>query len=298
MKVSSSKKEYLISLYHTRSMIALAAGILVVCLAAVAVTTKLLDYAYAEENRLHYFTIQSNILAAVGAAFLIPYAIEGIRKKRFTLPRWLVVFHYACAACAAITFVTAIVIILPVMGRTAVTGTDFWMHLIVPICNVVLFQCVETGTRLSRRDTLIALIPYWLYIIVYYIEVCVIGKENGGWSDFYMTQEFFPIGVSLILMLVIGYGVAAGLRAIQNRLADRGRARITRLWTEDMEPAEVLIEAFGLGRFMGAHCDASDLAVPVDILSLLEERYGVSLDALTKAYLKGSLDAMKGRDIE
>lgn len=298
MKNSSSKKEYLISLYHNRSIVALAAGILVVCLAAVAVTTKLLNYAYAEENRLHFFTVQSNILAAVGAAFLIPYAIEGIRKKRFTLPHWLVVFHYACATCASITFVTALVIILPTIGSTAVKGTDFWMHLIVPICNVILFQCVETGTSLSRRDTLIALIPFWLYIVVYFIEVFVIGKENGGWSDFYMTQKFFPLWVSLILMLGIGYCVAAVLRVFQNKLADKSRARLTRPWTEDLEPVEVLIEAFGLGRYMGARCDDSDFAVPVDILTLLESRYGVSLDDLTKAYVKGGLDAMKGRNMK
>lgn len=75
------------------------------------------------------------------------------------------------------------VIILPVQGITAVTGTDFWMHLIVPVCNVILFQCVETGISLTRKDTVIAQIPYWLYIIVYYVEVFVIGKENGGWGD-------------------------------------------------------------------------------------------------------------------
>ena len=40
MKTSSSKKEYLISLYQTRSLIALIAGVLVVCLAAAAVTEK------------------------------------------------------------------------------------------------------------------------------------------------------------------------------------------------------------------------------------------------------------------
>ena len=84
-KPSSSKKEYLISLYHTRSLIALAAGVLVLCLAAAAVTEKLLIYAYAEENRLHFFTVQSNILAAVGTAFLIPYAIQGFRGDRVIL---------------------------------------------------------------------------------------------------------------------------------------------------------------------------------------------------------------------
>ncbi len=259
---------------------------------------KILNYAYAEENRLHYFTVKSNILAAVGAAFLIPYAIEGIRKKRFTLPRWLVVFHYACASCAAITFTAAMVIILPVQGHTAVTGSDFWMHRIVPICNVILFQCIETGISLNRRDTVVAQIPYWLYMAVYYIEVFVIGKENGGWSDFYLTQKYFSKWITLIIMLVLGYCVASLLRLLQNMRAAQSRNRLTRLWKEDMEREEVLIEAFGLGRYMGAHCDASDLVIPADIFVLLEERYGVPMDDLARAYIKGSMDAMKGLDIK
>ncbi len=208
MKASPTKKEYLISLHQNRSVLALVAGVLVMCLAVAAVTWKMLVYQYAEENRLHYFPLQSSLLAAVGAAFLVPYAIEGIRKKRFTLPRWLVVFHYACATCAAITFVAAMVLILPAQGATAVRGTDFWMHLVVPICNVILFQCVETGVSLTRRDTVLAQVPYWMYMVLYYVEVVVIGKENGGWSDFYLTRKYFPMWVSILLMLAIGFGAA------------------------------------------------------------------------------------------
>lgn len=298
MKTSSTRKEYLISLYNTRSIIALAAGVLVILLAGAAIAWKVQVFASAEENRFHYFTVQSNLLAILGAAFMIPYAIEGIRKKRFTIPRWLVVFQYAAASCVAITFVTALTIILPTQGDTAVTGEDFWLHLITPLITVVLFECVETGISLTRQDTLIAQIPYWVYMIIYYIAVIVVGKERGGWSDFYLTQQFWPAWVSVILMLVLGFGVSTLLRVIQNRRAAQSRERITRLWVADMEPAEVLIEAFGLGRYMGAHCDASDLDVPVDIFAMMETRYGVSMDALAKAFIKGTVDAMKGRDIK
>lgn len=81
--------------------------------------------------------------------------------------------------------------------------------------------------------------------------------------------------------------MAAGV--IQNRRAAQSRNRITRLWSEDMEREEVLIEAFGLGRYMGAHCDSSELVIPADIFAMLEERYGVTLDALTRAYVRGRL---------
>lgn len=288
-----SKKEYLISLYHFRSVVALVAGILAFCVIMVAVMVKLLVYASASENRLHFFTVLSNLLAAVGASFMIPYAVEGIRKKRFTLPRWLIEFQYAGATCVAITFVVSITIILPTQGLTAVTGTDFWLHIIAPVCTVVLFQCVETGIELTRRDIVIAQLPFWAYMAVYYVEVVVIGEENGGWSDFYMTQVYCPIWVSLIALVAVGFGISALLRVINNKRAAQSVRRLTRLWNEDMEPVAVLTEVFGLGRYMGARCDGSDLVVPVDIFAMLEQRYGITMDRLTKAYMRGAMDTIR-----
>ena len=294
-KQTNPKKKYLISLYQTRSIVALVAGILVICTSMVAVAVKIQVYAFADENRFHFFTVQSNLLSAVAAAFMIPYALEGIRKKRFVLPRWLVVFQFAGATCVAITFVTTILLILPTQGREAVSGTDFWLHLISPLCTVVLFQCVETGVTLSRKNIVIALIPYWVYMIVYYIEVIVIGKENGGWGDFYMTQVFWPAWISVILMLIIGFCTACLLRIIQNKRAVQSRNRIMEKWGPEMEPAELLVEAFGLGRYMGAHCDANDLVIPVDVFLMMEERYDVTLHALTRAFVRGAMDAIKDR---
>ena len=120
-----TKKEYLISLYHSRSVVALVAAVLAFCIIMIAVMVKLLVYASASENRLHFFTVLSNLLAAVGASFMIPYAVEGIRKKRFTLPRWLIVFQYAGATCVAITFVVSIAVICPRRGSPQSPGRIF-----------------------------------------------------------------------------------------------------------------------------------------------------------------------------
>ena len=294
-KKPKTKKKYLISLYQNRSIVALIAGILVICCTMAAVAVKIQVYAFADENRLHFFTVQSNLLSAVGAAFMIPYAIEGIRRKRFVLPRWLVVFQYAGATCVAITFISTLLLILPTKGISALQGTDFWLHLITPLCTVILFQCVETGVSLLRKDVFIALIPYWVYMTVYYIEVIIIGKENGGWSDFYMTQAFWPAWISVILMLAIGFVIACLLHKIQNKRAIHSRNRIMEKWGADMKPTLLLVEAFGLGRYMGANCDASDLVIPVDVFVMMEQRYDVTLDALTKAFVKGAMDALKDR---
>ena len=294
----NGQKQYLIDLERKRSVIALVAGILVFCITSGAVRFVIEYNVGLSESRLHYFTTLSNLLSAVGAAFMIPYAVEGIRKKRFTLPRWVVLLQYAGASCVAITMMSAICLILPTQGLSAFSGTDFWLHLITPICTIVLFQSVETGVSLTRRHTLLALIPYWAYMIVYYIMVVIIGKEKGGWSDFYMTGHFWPVWISILLMLAVGFGVATVLRVIQNRRAASSRSRITRLWREDMDPTELRIEAFGLGRYMGKHCQGSELTIPVDIFQMMAERFDVSAEDLIRAFVKGALDSMEGRDVK
>ena len=292
MKTRRKQHEYLISLYTTRSKIALVSGILMIICTLVVIAHALEDYTGEEESNLHYFTVQSNILAAIGAAFMIPYAVEGIRKKRFALPHWLVLFQYAGASCVAITLVTAMTIILPTQGLMAVQGMNFWLHLITPLCTVVLFLCVETGVCLERRDVFIALIPYWIYMVIYFINVVLVGR----WTDFYMTMAFWPAWVSVVLMLALGTAVAFTLRYIHNKRAAESTERLTRTWQDDMSPVELRVEAFGLGRYMGVHCDHHDLVIPVDIFEMMAKKYDVTLGELSKAFVKGAMDAIRERE--
>ncbi len=295
MAKESGQKKYLIALEETRSVIALICGILVFFCTLAAIYVMAETYIETNEPTLHYFTVWANLLSAVAAAFMIPYAVEGIRKKRFVLPRWVVLFQYAGAVCVAVTMVSSLALILPTQGIGAVTGPNLWLHIVTPALTVVLFQCVETGVAFQRRDMLFALAPYWTYMTVYFVMVIVIGKERGGWSDFYMTAAFWPAWVSVLLMLGVGAAVAATLRAVQNRRAAQSWRRIAGMWSDDLEPTQLLIEAFGLGRYIGANCAESELTVPIDIFTVMEERYGVSVEALTKAYVKGAADARKER---
>jgi hypothetical protein len=192
--------------------------------------------------------------------------------------------------------VSALAIIWPTKGSSAVTKTEFWLHIFVPACTVVLFQCVETGFSLTRRDTLLAQIPYWTYMAVYFVEVIVIGEEKGGWRDFYMTQSVLPVWGALLLMLGIGFGVAAVLRVVHNRRAAQSRKRITGQWGASPDKTQILIEVFGLGRYYGTVYTSGELSVPLDLFTLLSDTYAIPLHELTNAYVKGALDAMKERE--
>ena len=71
-------------------MMALIAGTLILCLTCVVIIFTLV-YATnrGDASLFYYFTVLSAILSAAGAAFMIPYAVDGARKKRFTLPKWV-----------------------------------------------------------------------------------------------------------------------------------------------------------------------------------------------------------------
>ena len=289
------KKRYLISVEETNSVVAMDASIIIYLITLASVFYMLWHTAPSSEHPLHYFTVISNLLSATGAAFMFPYAVSGIRKKRFILPRWLILFQYSGATCVTITLVSSLLLILPTQGITSLEGANFWLHIITPFLTVLLFESVETGYAITFRESLIALIPYWIYMSIYTVMVLIIGEENGGWSDFYKTMAFWPAWISILLMIGIGLGISAILRLVQNMRARLNRKRISKLWAENLDPSEILIEAFGLGRYMGTYTSREEITVPLGIFTMLSKRYNVPEEKLSKAYMKGVIDSLNER---
>ena len=87
--------------------------------------------------------------------------------------------------------------------------------------------------------------------------------------------------------------MASAIRIVSNRLAVMRKERLLSLWTGDMEPVEVNIEIYGLGRYNGFHDEKSEMSIPYDILEALAERYAMDPTALMKVYTKGLQDAVK-----
>ena len=296
-KERKHQKKYLIELAERHSVIALIAGIMVLGCTLAAIIIWAEDYHNDSEPPLHYFTALSNLMSAIAASFMIPYAVEGIRKKHFVLPRYIVLFQFSGATCVSITMITSLCIILPLQGAEAVTGTNFWLHVVTPLFAVILFQCVETGMTVSKREAILCLIPFWVYIIIYYIMVVIVGEENGGWSDIYMTQAFWPAWVSIILFLILGFVMAFALRAIHNMRARQFWNRVSRDWLEDTLPEEMLVEAMGLGRYVGKRMSSDvELTIPLNLFSKMSERFGIPVDRLINAYIYGALDSLRERN--
>ena len=130
-------------------------------------------------------------------------------------------------------------------------------------------------------------------MLLYLVMVVIIGEANGGWRDIYKLATYLPPAISTPLML--GFGVAVGIRAVYNRLTDYRQAEMQRLWNDDLSPVEIKIEAYGLGRYTGLHDEETNIVVPVDIFRKFYERYDVSIDEQVRAFVKGVTDGLNER---
>ena len=295
-KKADGEQHYMIDLHRGRSRMALLACVIALFAALYAIGVGLVYYAGKGEPAtmlFRYFTIDSNILTAFGASVAIPFAVEGIRNKRFTYPKWAALLHYSGTICVTLTMVFAVCIISwydPVM---AFGGANFLLHLVCPIMVLVSFFLVESDHRYTLRDSVLCLIPFFVYAVVYFLLVVVIGADRGGWEDIYHLADNVPIFFTFPAMVLLAFGISSAIRWFYNRKAARRAAALEARWKDDVDPVEIKVEIFGLGRYMGKTGDENYAIIPLDILAMLADRYGMKTEELISAYAKGLVDALE-----
>ena len=240
-----------------------------------------------------YFTMLTNMLAALSAAFVLPYAIEGILTRRFILPAWLARMHYLATCSITITMVFVLFIMSWVSPADAFEGPNLFTHVFCPILILISFFQVENGYLYTARDWVCGCIPFCLYILVYVFEVFLIGEANGGWPDLYRIGAYVPPALAFPLALLYGVGVSAVIAVISNQLTKKRRERMFRYWAEDKDPIEIKIELYGLGRVAGLCAVKERIQLPFDIFDYFTEKYKLNRDELTKPYLTGFMNGLR-----
>ena len=292
-------RRYMISLYKKRSIVAFIAGTLAFALSfrAIAgglVTVHLQQIEEPGYSLFHFFTINSNILSGIGAAFLIPYAIEGIRKKRFVFPKWITLFQYSGAICTTLTMLFSILFIFPTQGpEMAFQGMNFWLHIVCPIMALLLLFMVETDVKLSVSETLFCMLPFFLYTLIYITNVVLLGEEYGGWRDIYLVNTYVPAVISAPLMYMFALGVAFSIRYHYNRFVKIRHEQFISMWDDNASEVEINIEVYGLGKYNGERFETNNIAVPIDIFEALSKKYGMDVSKLCSIYNKGLIDGIK-----
>ena len=84
---------------------------------------------------LRMFTTISNIIAALAAAICIPFQIDGLRRNKYKLPKWIVEVMYIGSVGSLLTMTIALALIGPTTGFAyAMFGnSNVFMHTLNPI---------------------------------------------------------------------------------------------------------------------------------------------------------------------
>ena len=290
---------YIIALSKWRSRLALIASLITVSCTMYAIASGIIEYISSgwDLNALfNWYTVNSNFLTAFSAAMIIPFAVEGIRKKHFSYPKWVAMFHYAGMVCTTLTMIFSVGVISWYDPVLAFGGYNLYLHVICPIMVIVSFFLVEAGFRYTKKDAVLAAVPTFIYEVIYALQVVVIGKENGGWEDMYHLAEFIPFSITAVLITLLALGTTLLIRLLYNRLTRKRHDRLlSRLWPKDVSPVEINVEIFGLGRYMGRHADTKFIELPLDLITMIAEQYGLKTEDLMKPYIRGFLDSLRDR---
>ena len=153
-----------------------------------------------------YFTVDSNILCAVSSIFSIVLLIHSLQGREMTgtFRKAVMLFRFAGTAAVSVTMMTVLLFLGLLYGYPAMfAGWNLWLHLLGPLLAIISFIWLEAeGAFPERRHLIWSVLPVIVYGLVYLVMVVLIGKERGGWPDFYG----FNIGgrwyVSYLLMIV------------------------------------------------------------------------------------------------
>ena len=201
---------------------ALASAIIVVLCTCIGVTMNLVtvedqNFDHMGIQTFCMFTVNSNILVAMGMALVIPYPIDGLRKNYFHLPNWLVSFLLAGTVAVTLTFLVSLFVLSPFKGfKLIFTGSRFFLHGVGPILSFLAFSFFISDHYISFIECFQSLVPVLIYAGIYFILAVLIGEERGGWNDFYGFNTYVPFWIPLLLLSPITFGIASSLRALHN----------------------------------------------------------------------------------
>ncbi len=180
------------------------------------------DAEAGERNVFRYFTVDSNILAALTCLLMIPYNIRSIRRGEDAIPQWVLTLKMIGTVAVALTFAVVMLYFLPLVGfgTGLISGANLALHLLCPLLAMISFCFFERGLFVTKTRLLLGIVPSVIYGTVYLINVIFLKT----WEDFY----FFNVGgfwyLTYLVFPALTYLLALGIRALHNKFDKQPQA--------------------------------------------------------------------------
>ena len=247
------------------------------------------------------FTVNSNILMGASMALVFPYSLDGLRKHNFHLPRWVVDMVYAGVTAVALTFLISLCVLAPVKGFVLIfTGSRFFLHGLCPILAIVAFCFFISEQRIRLKDTLFALVPVFVYAVLYYVMVVVLGEDRGGWNDFYGFATRLPVWIPMVSIMPLTFLIATVIRIFHNRTFDRRREEEAAYFSEVFAHADIREIVAAMARFHRESGKGRDIVVPGRVIAIMVENNegDCTWEECCGIYLKEYLQSSEVMDIK
>lgn len=167
-----------------------------------------------------YFTVDSNILAAVLSAVMLVFNFKKIKDINAVTPNAVRLLKFMSTVSVTLTMITACFFLSTVYSlKMMISGNCFFLHLITPLLAIAACTVFEADKKMSFKELLVGLAPTVVYGAVYIVMVLILGKDNGGWEDFYsfnsgiLENKWY---LSIFIMLFGTFLISLALRAIHN----------------------------------------------------------------------------------
>ena len=154
-------------------------------------------------RNLKYFTVLSNILEGVASAVLL----GAIAANKGSVPLWAAKLKLAAAASVALTFVTVMVFLGPMMGYNFLfTGSNLWFHGIIPIAAILEYWLIDSFDGFPKvpfSATFVAVVPMLLYGVYYLLNVLRGGMAEGRYVNDWYGFAMWGIPASFLVYVIV-----------------------------------------------------------------------------------------------
>lgn len=210
------------------NIFSLILNLLILCFTVYAVSTFYTgtgdgNMAVQGTTSFRYFTVDSNILAAILSAVMLVFNFKKIKNINAEIPGTVRLLKFMSTVAVTLTMITACFFLSTVYSlKMMISGNCFFLHLITPLLAILACTVFEADKKMSFKEMLSGLIPTVVYGAVYVVMVLIIGKANGGWEDFYsfnsgiLENKWY---LSIFIMLFATFLISLVLRAIYNGIA-------------------------------------------------------------------------------
>ena len=225
------------------------------------------------------FTVNSNILTALAMMLCIPYTVDGLRTGYYHLPDWVVILMHMAVTAISLNFLISLCILAPVKGFALIYGgSRFFLHGVCPVLAILTFCCFICSHLIRLKESFLSLIPVFIYAVLYFIMVVVIGEEHGGWNDFYGFATRLPVWIPAVVIMPLTFGLATLLRLAHNKTCLNRRAKDAELYREAYSGKDLREVIAEMARSRRTEMKTKSIVVPSQVIGYMIENTGSDLD--------------------